>query len=576
MDVYGVEEAVQKGGRTEEIVRPPLVPSAKNIAVNRKPRTRDVSSRYKAAVASSSASTPGVPRRYPSPNVARSLPASSPSFPKRSLSAERRRPSTPPSPPSPSTPIEDVTAEMQCSSRRILVGGRTPEGLWPSTMRSLCVSFQSDTFSLPVSKKEKPVTHSASDHMLKSSANVANRRTEDSGVHRKATPERKRTPLRGRNTSDQLENSKPTDNLHASNRQLHGRTAVKMSPIPLNRSIDLTNKGGKTSSLSLSGRGISPLRRTPASDAVCRGVKKAQSELTNLVNFSEDSRIEYNMHAGVPNKLLSSSFGVSTCSSGSTLRASRSWSLPTPGPSRPASPNKTPFPSSTPSRGMISPSRSRPSSPFPSISSVSSVTSRSSNSSSVLSFIADVRRGKKDANHIEDAHQLRLLYNRYMQWRYVNARADDATSVQKITAEKALFNVWNTTSKLRDSVTMKRINLWLLKQELKLNSVLNEQMVYLDDWTLMEREHSASVSGATEALKACTLRLPVTAGARVEAMNCLVSELANVKARGRAMLDECGELLASTAVLQVEENSLRTHLMQLKQALPMEINQPIL
>lgn len=34
-------------------------------------------------------------------------------------------------------------------------------------------------------------------------------------------------------------------------------------------------------------------------------------------------------------------------------------------------------------------------------------------------------------------------------------------------------------------------------------------------------------------------------------MNCLVSELADVAALERAMLDECESLLASTAALQV-------------------------
>ncbi|GMP35943.1 hypothetical protein CsSME_00008209 [Camellia sinensis var. sinensis] len=54
---------------------------------------------------------------------------------------------------------------------------------------------------------------------------------------------------------------------------------------------------------------------------------------------------------------------------------------------------------------------------------------------------------------------------------------------------------------------------------------------------------------------------------QVEGMNCLVSELADVSAQERAMLDECEALLASTAALQVEEYSLRTHLIQMKHTL---------
>lgn len=41
------------------------------------------------------------------------------------------------------------------------------------------------------------------------------------------------------------------------------------------------------------------------------------------------------------------------------------------------------------------------------------------------------------------------------------------------------------------------------------------QMLYLDNWDLMDRDHSSSLSGATEALEASTVRLPVGGGARV-------------------------------------------------------------
>ncbi|GMP80902.1 hypothetical protein CsSME_00035828 [Camellia sinensis var. sinensis] len=52
------------------------------------------------------------------------------------------------------------------------------------------------------------------------------------------------------------------------------------------------------------------------------------------------------------------------------------------------------------------------------------------NTPSILSFAADVRRGK-----VGDAHLLRLLHNRHLQWRFINARADNAMMVQKVTAE---------------------------------------------------------------------------------------------------------------------------------------------
>lgn len=45
--------------------------------------------------------------------------------------------------------------------------------------------------------------------------------------------------------------------------------------------------------------------------------------------------------------------------------------------------------------------------------------------------------------------------------------------------QRTLFNVWNATLELWDSVIRKRINLQQLKLELKLNSVLNDQVVPL-------------------------------------------------------------------------------------------------
>lgn len=40
-------------------------------------------------------------------------------------------------------------------------------------------------------------------------------------------------------------------------------------------------------------------------------------------------------------------------------------------------------------------------------------------------------------------------------------------------------------------------------------------MTYLEDWALLDRGYSSSLSGAIEALKASTLRLPVVSGAKV-------------------------------------------------------------
>ncbi|XP_068652397.1 AUGMIN subunit 8-like [Aristolochia californica] len=590
---------------TEELRRTPLGLSGKNnAAISRKPRPKEISSRYMSGLTSTSISAT---RRFPSPSFTRGGTAPGLPVSKRALSTERRRPSTPSSPsrpPSPSTPsrpltpsypsrpttpVKDSAAEMQISSRRP-IAGRTPEGLWPS-VRSLSVSFQSDTFSLPVTKKERPV----SDHTLRPSANVAHRQAESP---RKVTPERKRTPLRGKNVSDQTENSKPIENSHTKLVDQHrwpSKVNGKVAASALNKSVDLIDKASR-SSLPFPTPGVSPVRRPVASDPTYRNLQKSSSDVSRRISLGGSGRTEYeNCSIGDPslsrisasNKLLS--LGSSELGS-STIRATRTQPSPLPALHHPPL-IKVPLTSPTSSRGSQSPSRTRPSSP---VASANSMIGRSISSASVLNFTADIRKGKKGTNQIEDAHQLRLLYNRYLQWRFVNARVDTTLAIQSIMAEDLLYNVWNVTSELRDSATMKRIAFQQLGQNMKLNSILNEQITYLDDWVLMDREHSISLAGATEALEACTLRLPVTGGARadvqmvkdavssavdvmqamgssiclllskVEKMNSLVSDLAKIAARERVMLGECGNLLASTVAMQVEESSLRTHLIQLK------------
>lgn len=40
-------------------------------------------------------------------------------------------------------------------------------------------------------------------------------------------------------------------------------------------------------------------------------------------------------------------------------------------------------------------------------------------------------------------------------------------------------------------------------------------MAYLEDWSLLDKDHYSSLQGAIEALKASTLRLPVVGGVTV-------------------------------------------------------------
>ncbi|XP_043814395.1 QWRF motif-containing protein 2 [Manihot esculenta] len=158
------------------------------------------------------------------------------------------------------------------------------------------------------------------------------------------------------------------------------------------------------------------------------------------------------------------------------------------GATGPASPTKLWTPTaSSPSRGISSPSRVRPMSSYP------------GSTPSILSFSVDLRRGKMGEDRIVDARMLRLLYNRYLQWRFVNARADASFLLHRLNAEKIFWNVWVTITELQHSVILKRIKLLLLRQKLKLTSIFKGQ----DRTRGTEEASSASSCRVSQRLPEC-------------------------------------------------------------------------
>ncbi|XP_051149142.1 AUGMIN subunit 8-like isoform X2 [Andrographis paniculata] len=411
------------------------------------------------------------PKRSPSPNGRRSSPNSATSVEKRATSStERKSPSRLSSPSSPSTPVEDSSVETMLVARKI-VGSRLPESLWPSTMRSLSVSFQSDTISIPTSKKERPVVNLHSERALRLSSNVAHRPAEIS-ASRKLTPERKRSPLKGKTSANQSENSKPDNSLNPRLTDQHlwpSRTTGKVSS---------ATKSRKPSPIVSSGT-VTPSLRRLSLDGMIRSSQKSAED--SFISCDDTEEWMSNACSDNSYSLRMQKPGCSSSSDRMVLARAigRSSSLPTPG-SRPASPSvsrgvspsrikavssSSRGPSPAPSRGP-SPAHVRPNSP----------SRQPRHPTSVLSFMTDIKRGKKAANHIEDVHQLRMLYNRLLQWRYANARTDAASLSRTVKAEKMIHSVWGTIADLRDSVMKKRINLQQLRLKLNLYSVLNNQV----------------------------------------------------------------------------------------------------
>ncbi|KAH0465472.1 hypothetical protein IEQ34_005575 [Dendrobium chrysotoxum] len=558
----------QKPDQLEETTRPKLglcekrngVPLVCNF------RTRETSSGYKTSTASLSIQV--VPRRSQSPLFNPKSNEQELKLLRRSKSADRIRPSnslsvcsrplTPSSKSSrPSTPTYDSVTEMHSTPRHLLAG-RTPDGLWPS-MKSL-----SSSFGLNSTPPQSSI------------------------------PERKWIPPQSWKTSDLSENSRPVDDLH-------GRT-VEQDPWLGLRSRMISANSSKFNSLITPTRGVlhGSIHDFHVSDKRHKQLKSKVERRVTL-DCNGQSKHESCMRMSSPR----------LCSSEKALQVRKaSW--------RSSSPISRSY--------HVLPLNKTLSAPQPTLKQISSPSftsnstkSRECSTSSVLNYTVEARKGKQGTKRIEGAHQLRMLYNRYLQWRFVNALTEDVLSVQRIKAElkyciasffdsidlenfhlcnlTKLYNMENVSSELCDPFVKKRIYKHHMKQDMKLNMLLIEQITYLEDWAAIENEHCFSLSGTTRALKARTLWIPVTGEARgdikslknainsavdamqaisssicylsskVDQLSSLTSEVLASARKERSMLDDCTELLVFAGELQVHNSSLRAHIMQLGQVL---------
>lgn len=426
--------------------RPPLL-SDNAIAPPRRPKAREVTSRYLSSSSCSSSTTSfssssvsSTPKRCNSPMVTRTMNSSATTVTaaKRSQSVERRRQGT----------TRPTTAN----------GGDAPAAqrmLFTAT-RSLSVSFQGESFSIQVSK---PAPASL----------------------RKSTPERRKvsTPApssRVNGNSDQHRwPGKVTPAANCMNRSLDcGDSAARKlgAPASVVRSLQNFMVDARTSSLdgtttrsernrdcgsesqhelvtsdnesvtSGSSSGAQEFSGGGGGGQLQRGSRsivvpaRFWQEANNNRRGAPSSRNGGNRAMAVPPKLLAtkkSSFDSTVASPRGMANSRGQVSSPIRSAVRPASPSRlAATPSSvawSPSSRGVSPSRVRNGV-------AGSLSNRFfGNEPSVLSFAVDVPRGKVGENRIVDVHLLRLVYNRFLQWRFVNARADAALSAQTLNAE---------------------------------------------------------------------------------------------------------------------------------------------
>ncbi|KAL0352140.1 UNVERIFIED_CONTAM: QWRF motif-containing protein 2 [Sesamum calycinum] len=418
--------------------------------------------------------------------LSRSVSVATPKIQQRAVSAERRR----------------QGATTPSNAERMLV----------TSMRSLSVSFQGESYSLPVSKVKPPPAAAGTPGSL-----------------RKGTPERKKagvTPVRDRRERDR-ENSRPSDHqqhrwpgrLRGENSSFftrsldYGTGRVKLSGSgsalkELRKSVADENSRNKVSNdLKLENhdvdvRGTSELNGRPrlgeSRNSDSESVSSESTAGGNVIQlrggprgvvvpgrFSQDAsnRVHKVLDPGSPlssvasNRTLGHSKLIvakkfqndSPVSSPREVFASRGLS-PLRGGMKAASPSKALTSSGALLRGMASPTRAR------SGLGTSMNDSNMCSTPSMLTFAVDMRKGKLGENRIADAHDLRLLYNRLLQWRLANAKLENTLLVQEQTAQEP----------------------------------------HLESWGLFERDHCNSLSGAIEALEASTIRLPLVGGARAD------------------------------------------------------------
>ncbi|KAJ4838428.1 hypothetical protein Tsubulata_020699 [Turnera subulata] len=207
------------------------------------------------------------------------------------------------------------------------------------------------------------------------------------------------------------------------------------------------------------------------------------------------------------------------------------------------------------------------------------------------------RKTKKSPAHAHqlDSHSLRMLHNRYLQWRFVNAKSQASIQSQTTLTQRTLYSLALNITQLYESVISKRIQLGLLRRTSSLSTILEAQMPYLDQWCALELDYSTSLSEAIQALMNVSHQVPVSGNIRIdiselgEALNSaitlmeatifhfqslipkaeqtenVISKLAKVTAGERSFIEECGDLLSTTYKSQVVECSLSAQLIQLHQ-----------
>ncbi|XP_042392001.1 QWRF motif-containing protein 7-like [Zingiber officinale] len=126
------------------------------------------------------------------------------------------------------------------------------------------------------------------------------------------------------------------------------------------------------------------------------------------------------------------------------------------------------------------------------------------------------RKRKEAAPADEEWHQLRLLSSRLAQWRFANAKAEEAMEVSRRNADEKLFDVWLGVYELRNLVAAKRILVQRRKQKMKLFQILQPQALLLSHWKPHAKKHIEAVAILVRLLGTACLSLPLVEGTQAD------------------------------------------------------------
>ncbi|KAL4201974.1 hypothetical protein AMTRI_Chr02g261500 [Amborella trichopoda] len=158
----------------------------------------------------------------------------------------------------------------------------------------------------------------------------------------------------------------------------------------------------------------------------------------------------------------------------------------------------------------------------------------------------------------EAGQELRVLNNRLLQWRFLNAKAQFLAEKKATFAQINFIDAWGSISKLQESVSHKRFQLQKDKLDHKRNYVLGSQAKAFKAWDGIQREYTVAVSKTKDCLNAVVSRVPLVDGTKGKSQT--------VSQALRRAADIANSIKTTIYILttMLEERSLRCHIIQLR------------